>query len=248
MKRFAKLLICITAIIIISILFCLTSFADEAIPIASSTTAVMNQQNNNSIEVSPTPSENPEIIVTDITEYLSGDAEDIIWDYLSQHIENEKVIAGIMGFFYRESKMRSNAIAGWATRDNRAQHDTSEKFTQEIDAGLHDGSTKEYFIEQVRYHFGGYGLGQWLSHKYLDALYDFAQEWGTSIGDAEMQCAFMAWSIENQTKDVWEDIKDNEHVLSIGRRIGYGYDGTGYAGSETIASAARGYYKKYGTQ
>ena len=58
----------------------------------------------------------------------------------------------------------------------------------------------------------------------------------------------MAWSIENQTTDVWEDIQNMNDILSIGRRIGYGYDGTGYAGSETIASAAQGYYKKYGTK
>ena len=34
-----------------------------------------------------------------------------------------------------------------------------------------------------------------MNEKYVSALYDFAQEWGTSIGDAEMQSAFMAWSI-----------------------------------------------------
>jgi len=43
-----------------------------------------------------------------------------------------------------------------------------------------------------------------MSKPYLEALYNFAQEWGTSIGDAEMQCAFMAWSIKYQTPKLWK--------------------------------------------
>ena len=65
MKRITKITFCITAIIIISILFCLTSFADNAV----------------------------------VTEYKSENADDIIYTALSQYLDDEEIIAGIMGYF-----------------------------------------------------------------------------------------------------------------------------------------------------
>lgn len=215
MKRITKITFCITAIIIISILFCLTSFADNAV----------------------------------VTEYKSESANDIIYTALSQYLDDEEIIAGIMGYFQRESKMRSDAIAGWPDRDSEKYNiDSSKDFTAKVDMGLKDGSTKEYFVEEVSCHLGGYGLGQWMNEKYVSALYDFAQEWGTSIGDAEMQSAFMAWSIQHQTPKLWKQIQNENNVWIIGRKIGHLYDGTNSLGSETIASFAQEYYKKYGTK
>ena len=220
MKRFTKICFCITAIIIISILFCLTyGFAEEAV-----------------IECK-------EGI---ITEYKKETSDDFLWETLCKYLGNEKIVAGIMGFFQRESKMRSDAVAGWGSRDYEG-YDSSQEFTQKVDEGLIDGSSRKYFINQVSTHLGGYGLGQWLSAHYLEAFYDFAQDWGTSIGDAEMQCAFIVWSIEHQTPKLWAQLQDETDVWIIGRKIGRLYDGTGELGSETIASYATEYYKKYGT-
>ena len=82
-----------------------------------------------------------------ITQYNKETSNDLIWDMLLQYCDNEKIVAGIMGYFYRESCMRSDAIAGWATRDKRNQCDNSQIFTEKVDAGLEDGSSREYFIE-----------------------------------------------------------------------------------------------------
>lgn len=221
MKRFTRVIICVIAIIIISILFCqIYSYGD-----------------NNNLQYK-------DGIITQYKEELS---DDIIWDILSQQLDNEKIIAGIMGYFQRESKMRSDAIAGWPARDKRPDFDSSQEFTQTVDAGLHDGSTREYFIEQVTFRYGGYGLGQWLSRHYLEELYNFAQEYGTSIGDAEMQCLFTLWSMEHHTPELWEEIQNEENIWIIGRKIGHLYDGTGELGSSTIASYAQEYYEKYAT-
>ena len=43
--------------------------------------------------------------------------------------------------------MRSDAVAGWPVRDIRGKLDFSQDFTEKIDSGLQDGSTKDYFIE-----------------------------------------------------------------------------------------------------
>ena len=234
MKRITKTIFCITAIIIISILFCLTCFGEDN----SSSAVIQEPQYNIEMQIDK---------LTVITKYKKQASNDIIYDILSTHLDNEKIIAGIMGYFKRESEMRSDAVAGWPQRDIRKKLDFSKDFTETVDAGLADGSTKDYFIEQVHIHFGGYGLGQWMSKHYLEKLYEFAQEWGTSIGDAEMQCAFMVWSIEHQTPKLWKQIQDEKDIWTIGRKIGRLYDGTGELGSETIASYAVEYYKKYGT-
>lgn len=234
MKRITKTIFCITAIIIISILFCLTCFGEDN----SSSAVIQEPQYNIEMQID-------KLII--ITEYKKQASNDIIYDILSTHLDNEKIIAGIMGYFKRESEMRSDAVAGWPQRDIRKNLDFSKDFTETVDAGLADGSTKDYFIEQVHIHFGGYGLGQWMSKHYLEKLYEFAQEWGTSIGDAEMQCAFMVWSIEHQTPKLWKQIQNEKDIWTIGRKIGRLYDGTGEIGSETIASYAHEYYKKYGT-
>ena len=227
MKRFTRICCCVIVIIIISILFCqIASYAEQP-----------KEPQNFKIECK-------QVV---ITQYKTKAAEQFLWDTLSSMIDNEKIVAGIMGYFKRESELRSDAVAGWPVRDIKGKLDFSQDFTQKVDAGLEDGSTKEYFIEQVHLHFGGYGLGQWMSENYLSKLYDFAQKYGTSIGDAEMQCEFIIWSIEHQTPKLWKQIKDEKDLWIIGRKIGHLYDGTGELGSSTIASHAQEYYKKYGT-
>lgn len=62
-------------------------------------------------------------------------------------IDNEKIVAGIMGYFKRESELRSDAVAGWPVRDIRTNTNFSMEFTQKVDEGLENGSTKDYFIE-----------------------------------------------------------------------------------------------------
>lgn len=227
MKRFTRGISCVIAIIIISILFCqIYSYGDNVFE------------------------EKYDIEETDyiVTQYKTEASDDFLWETLSKYLDNEKIIAGIMGYFKRESQMRSNAIAGWATRDYRVQGDSSAIFTAEVDEGLFDGSTKEYFIEQVYIHFGGYGLGQWLSIRYLDTFYDFAQNWGTSIADAEMQCAFVIWSLQNHTPELWAELQEEKDLWIIGRKIGHIYDGSSGFGPETIATYAQEYYKKYVTE
>ena len=227
MKRFTQICCCVIVIIIISILFCqIACYAEQP-----------KEPQNLKIECK-------QVIVT---QYKTKAAEKFLWKTLSSMIDNEKIVAGIMGYFKRESELRSDAVAGWPVRDARTKTNFSMEFTQKVDEGLTDGSTKEYFIEQVYVHFGGYGLGQWLSKNFLDKLYDFAQEHGTSIGDAEMQCAFVIWSMEHQTPKLWKEIQDETDIWIIGRKIGHYYDGTGEIGSSTIASYANEYYKKYGT-
>ena len=170
--------------------------------------------------------------------------EDEIWGYLSEYAPNDQIAAGVMGFFFRESRLKANSVAGWPARNYGIDYDICEKFVEDVDAGLHDGSTREMFIQTVNIHFGGYGLGQWSNVGYLEHFYDFMSERGGSIGDAKLQCEFIFESMR-QNERLWKELLECTKAAQCGRRIGYLYDGTGALGAETIADVAQYYYGRY---
>lgn len=177
-----------------------------------------------------------------VTEYKNEESEAFLWDSLSKYSPSKELTAAILGFFWRESFFRSDAIANWPMLKTH-DLDMCIDFTTQIDEGLKDGSTKEYFVQQSR-NYGGYGLGQWYSTLYLESLYDFAQEWGTSIADAEMQCAFTIWSIENQQLKYIHILEDRSNIHTNSMWMGAVYDGSSTA-AITIYTKAKEFYKKY---
>lgn len=176
-----------------------------------------------------------------VTEYKNEESEAFLWDSLSKYSPSKELTAAILGFFWRESLFRSDAVANWSNI-NITDQDVCIEFTSIIDAGLKDGSTKEYFIQQSQ-NYGGYGLGQWYSELYLNAFYDFAQNWGTSIADAEMQCAFTVWSIENQQLKYSEILNGYSNLYINCMWMGFIYDGSSTA-ADTIYAKAIEFHKK----
>ena len=174
------------------------------------------------------------------------ESEIYIWQELSRYSPSDQITAGIMGYFWKESFMRSDAVAGWNVRNYFYGQDTDicVEFTQKIDAGLFDRSTKEYFIEMVQIHYGGYGLGQWLDTAYLNDFYEFIRRHHGSIGDAKLQCKFIFYSMQKNEK-LWNSLLECKTALQCGRRIGTLYDGCGQESAEAIASCADLYYKKF---
>lgn len=179
-----------------------------------------------------------------ITDYKSEESEKFLWETLNKYTDNPNIAAGIMGYFWRESFFKSSSVVGWATNDTLWGGDACKDFMKHIDIGLKDGSTRDIFIYEIHDCYGGFGLGQWYSYTYLEELYDFAQEWGTSIVDAEMQCAFIIWSIQNQRPQLWEMIKDSDDPHFIGLNIGVFYDGTSVGGGY-MGDKAEEYYDRY---
>ena len=99
-----------------------------------------------------------------------------IWESLSRYSPNDIITAGIIGYFYRESRLRSDAVAAWPQHNIGREEDICTAFAAEVDAGMEDGSSRDYFIHEVSKRYGGYGLGQWSAVEYLEQLYDFAVE------------------------------------------------------------------------
>ena len=178
-----------------------------------------------------------------VTEYKSEESEQYLWDTISKYSPSDTITAGILAMFWRESFFRSDATAHWATVLKNSWYDQAADFTATIDAGLADGSTKDLFIEKVHYAIGGYGLGMWYSTSLLDQFYDFAQEWGTSISDAEMQCAFAVESMKGY-EELWEELQTIKDPSLAGARIGLLYDGSS-SGYGYIGSQAKLLYEKY---
>lgn len=173
-------------------------------------------------------------------------SEQWLWETLNQYIDNPKIAAGILAYFWRESFYRSDAVAGYYYYGEEYGNNLCQEFTQKIDNGFIDSISKDHFVYACSTQYGGFGLGQWQSVLYADKLYDFAQEWGTSIADAEMQCAFTIQSIKEHPTELWDLIKDEENVWLIGRYIGIYYDGS-ILGAEMMAPKAEELWKKYGT-
>lgn len=176
-----------------------------------------------------------------VTEYKNEESEAFLWDSLSKYSPSKELTTAILGFFWRESFFRSNAVANWS--NIYKDKDICIEFTSFIDAGLEDGSTKEYFIQQSQ-NYGGYGLGQWYSTLYLESLYDFAQNWGTSIADAEMQCAFTVWSIQNQQLKYSKILDDYSNLYINCMWMGFVYDGS-ITAADTIYAKATEFYNNY---
>ena len=167
-----------------------------------------------------------------------GDEEEI-WEYLVDLTPNEQIAAGIMGFFYRESRLKADAVAGWDVREEGI----CEKFVKEVDGGMNE----EEFIQAVQ-DFGGFGLGQWMNHDYLSDLYNFMfeeQDFGNadSIADVKGQCEFAVWSLQ-QNEELWSELLKCTTAIQCGRRIGIYYDGTSAEGAEAIAGFAQYYYER----
>ena len=176
------------------------------------------------------------------TEHKSPESAEYLWNELSKHSPSDAVTAGVLGMFWRESFLQSDVVAGAHLRGETV----SEDFTAKIDAGLHDGSTREEFIHSAHHRFGGYGLCQWIGD-YLGDFYDFIREREGSIGDAALQCEFTIQSMK-ECEGLWEFIVDNPDPMSVARRIGSLYDGATFEGIEVIAWAAKGYYAAFATE
>lgn len=177
------------------------------------------------------------------TEYKSEQSELFLWNCLKKYAPNDVISAGILGYFWRESFFRSDSVSGWATVLAETGTDICLTVTAAVDEGLADASSREMFIYCIREQSGGYGLGQWFSMGYLETLYDYAREWGTSIGDAEMQCAFVVESLRENT-ELWEQLLATDDPETAGELIAIYYDGTS-VGVGYIGDKAKEYYEKY---
>lgn len=107
------------------------------------------------------------------------DNEKAIWDYLYGKIGNAYGVAGLMGNLYAESALRPNNL------QNTYEKKLGLSDTQ-YTANVDDGSYTNFVKDSA-----GYGLAQWTYWSRKQALHEYAKASGKSIGDLDIQLAFI---------------------------------------------------------
>lgn len=116
----------------------------------------------------------------------------VIWNFLKSKGLNDYAVAGIMGNLEKESGLDPCNLQN---SYNKKLNISDADYTAVVDAGAyHDFVTDK----------AGYGLVQWTYWSRKKALLDYAKAAGTSIGDLNMQLAFM-----------WQELQGYKAVMTV---------------------------------
>ena len=116
---------------------------------------------------------------------ISKDAEDTamrIWKYFKSKGWSDQAIAGLLGNMYKESRLSSLRLQGDLSQDLAK----SKVYTEKADKDLN------FFKHGI-----GYGLCQWTYGVRKENLWKFCHDKGVSVGDTNMQIAFVDYEINN---------------------------------------------------
>lgn len=159
------------------------------------------------------------------------DAAGIIWAFLTGKGLNAYAAAGLMGNLYAESGLNANNL----------QNSYSKKFNMsdaEYTAAVDNGSYTNFVHDKA-----GYGLAQWTYYSRKQALFDYAKAAAASIGDLNMQLAFL-WQELQGYKSVMKVLKAATSVRAASDAVLTGYEKPADQ-SETVQKKRAEYGQKY---
>ena len=116
----------------------------------------------------------------------------VIWNFLKSKGLNDYAVAGIMGNLKEESGLDPCNLQN---SYNKKLNISDVDYTAVVDAGAYP----DFFTDKA-----GYGLVQWTYWSRKKALLDYAKAVGTSIGDLNMQLAFM-----------WQELQGYKAVMTV---------------------------------
>ena len=166
------------------------------------------------------------------------DPEKTIWDFLYGKLDNAYGSAGMMGNLYAESALRPNNLQN--TYEKKLGLSDAE-YTAAV-----DNSTYTNFVRDS----AGYGLAQWTYWSRKEALLQFAQAAGKSIGDLQMQLDFL-WKELQEYSSVLNALKTATSVKAASDAVLTGYErpaDQGDAVKTKRAGYGQGYYNKYAAE
>ena len=121
--------------------------------------------------------------------------EERIWSYLKGQGLTDAGAAGLMGNLYAESGLRPNNLQN-SYEGKLGMTDT--EYTERVDSGSYTNFVRDS---------AGYGLCQWTYWSRKANLHKFAKDAGKSIGDLEMQLAFLMQELSSGYKAVLNILK-----------------------------------------
>ena len=137
---------------------------------------------NTPVPVDPEPEPDP-----DPPETRSN--EDIVWDYLYAKIGNAYGVAGLMGNLNAES-------GGFRANNLQNSYERSIGLNDVQYTAAVDNGTYTNFVHDS----AGYGIAQWTYWSRKQALLEFAQSQGKSIGDLNMQLDYLWYELSVKYK------------------------------------------------
>lgn len=164
--------------------------------------------------------------------------EEKIWSTLLSAIGNPYGAAGLMGNLYAESALNPRNLQ--QTFEKKLGY-TDDSYTAAVDTGIygnfvHDGA--------------GYGLAQWTYWSRKVKLLTFACLRGASIGDLDMQLAFLIRELEEYTA-VWAALTGAKSVRAASDAVLTGYEkpkDQGEAVKVKRAAFGQRYFDTYATK
>lgn len=165
-------------------------------------------------------------------------SEKVIWDFLYKKIGNPYGVAALMGNLWVESHLNPKDLQGTYERKLGM---TDDQYTSAVDSGLY---TSDQFINDS----AGYGLSQWTYWSRKKSLYEYAKKANKSIGDLEMQLAFL-WEEIQLYKTVVEAMKTGTSVREVSDVICKRYLKPANQTEKYLQNRAnygQGYFDKYG--
>ena len=163
------------------------------------------------------------------------DAEKTIWDFLHGKIGNAYGAAGMMGNLYAESALRPNNLQN--TYEKKLGM-TDAEYTSAVDSGSYTNFVRDS---------AGYGLAQWTYWSRKQALLQFVQAAGKSIGDLQAQLDFLWKELQGYTS-VLNTLKTATSVKAASDAVLTGYErpaDQSDAVKEKRAGYGQTYFDKY---
>lgn len=169
---------------------------------------------------------------TTTTPATSTDGNDkTIWNYLKGKGLNDYAVAGIMGNLYAESGFKPTNLQN--TYEKKLGY-TDDSYTAAVDNGSYTNFVKDS---------AGYGLVQWTYWSRKQALLEYAQSVGKSIGDLTMQLDFM-WKEMQGYKSMMTTLNSATSILEASNAVLTQYEKPADQ-SETVQTKRAGYGQTY---
>lgn len=159
------------------------------------------------------------------------DTTTTIWNYFKGKGLNDFAIAGIMGNLYAESGFKPTNLQN--TYEKKLGY-TDATYTAAVDNGSYTNFVKDS---------AGYGLAQWTYWSRKQALWEYAQSVGKSIGDLTMQLDFM-WKEMQGYKSMMTTLKSATSVLEASNAVLTQYEKPADQG-EAVQKKRTGYGQTY---
>ncbi|MCD8331751.1 MAG: phage tail tip lysozyme [Oscillospiraceae bacterium] len=157
---------------------------------------------------------------------------DTIWSYLLSKLGNAYGTAGLMGNLYAESGLIPNNLQNTG---NTKLGLTDAEYTSQVDDGSYTNFVKDGH---------GYGLAQWTFYSRKQALLNYAAEQNASVGNLEMQLAFLIKELTDSYSSVLTTLKNTTSVKEASDAVMTKYERPADQ-SDTAKNKRAGYGQTY---